>query len=203
MNETELKKIAEMMRQLDMTAGEAMKNGNLPDAILAYERMMDAEESFGLSKNAGRTRINLANLYLQLDRKEKALEHAQKAAEELAGAGALQDAINARLTQARCLCELDRAAEGVKEAEKAFRDCKTDAGRAEACLVLAECRRMAGDNWKARDAVDRAVRWFESCRDDVGLTRALSERIFLLEQSGQAAAAVADRSRLAIMHSDL
>ena len=44
MNETELKKIAEMMRQLDMTAGEAMKNGNLPDAILAYERMMDAEE---------------------------------------------------------------------------------------------------------------------------------------------------------------
>lgn len=203
MNEAEVKKIADMLRQMDMTAGDALGRGDLPGAILAYEQMMNAELAVGLEKNAARTELNLSNLYLQMDHKETALEYAGKATETFRRIGAAEDAINARLTSARCLSVLNRTAEGVKEAENALRDCKTDGLRGEACLVLSECRRLAGDRWKARDAVDRAVRWFESSNDCAGLSRALQARIFLLEQSGQVAAAASDRSRLAVLHSEL
>ncbi|MCF0137891.1 MAG: hypothetical protein HUJ66_05965 [Oscillospiraceae bacterium] len=203
MNEHELKQIAAMLKQMDYAAGDALRRNNLPGAILAYEQMMDAELAIGLEKNAGRTRINLANLYLQVNRNEKALEHARRASDALARFGAFEDVINARLTMARCLCALDRHADGIREAENALRDCRTDAVRGEAYLVLAECERLAGDRWKARNAADRAVRCFEGVNNQSGLARALYERISLLEQNGQSAAAAADRARLAIINSKL
>lgn len=203
MNETELKQLAAMLRRLDLTAGEAMRRGSLPDAILIYEQMLDAELGLGLEKNAGRTRINLANLYLQLNRNETALARAEQAFDGLRRCGAAADAIMARLTKARCLCALDRKAEGTCEAEAALRECRTDLARGEALLTLAECRRLAGERWKARDAVDRAVRYFESGHDQNGLARALSLRVEMLEQAGQSAAAAADRARIAALESRL
>jgi len=203
MNETEIKQLAAMLQKLDLTAGEAMRRGALPDAILVYEQMLDAELRLGLEKNAGRTRINLANLYLQVGRNETALERAGEAIDGLTRCGVADDAVVARLAKARCLCVLDRKHEGVREAETALRMCRTDLARGEAALTLAECRRLAEDRWKARDAVDRAVRYFESGGDLNGLARALSLRAAMLEQGGQSAAAAADRARLATIKSRL
>ncbi|MBO4695689.1 MAG: hypothetical protein J5643_00245 [Lachnospiraceae bacterium] len=203
MNETELKQIADNLKQMDYAAAEAMKEGNIPKAIAGYELMYDAELAVGLERNAGRTLLNLSNLYLEMNRKEKALERAEKAIESFKRCGAKDDVISGRLIVARCLALLEKKNESIAEVEEAIRSCRTDNQRGDAYLMLAECQRIAGDRWKARDAVDRSVRYFEYLHDDIGLVRALNERIFLMEQSGQAGAAAMDRSRLAVITSSL
>ncbi len=200
MDRNELERISQGLHDLDRAAALALSQGELEHAFLAYQTLCRTEDALGLRIEAGRTKMNLANLSMMLgrpDEAEGAVREALTIFTEEKQNGAVTET---RFLLARVLCAKGDGAAGLKEAEAALRLCKTDLQRGWGHLTILECARQKGDRMKARTAADRAVQYLAA--DPGGLEAALCARIALFESQRQYGPAAADKARLASLREE-
>lgn len=196
MKSEHIKKISDILLELDQRSAFALAEKRYDDAFEIYEEILKAERDLKLDRLIGHTLLNMANICMIKAMPEKALEYIDEAANMKELQADAKDRGNIQISRANCLFLLNRGEEAEKVLTKELMKNRDHliCGQIE-CILFSYYMRTE-KNTKARGAIDKAIQYFELDNNKEELKKAIICRIELMELSGQKQYAELDRRKL-------
>lgn len=196
MKSEHIKKIRDILLELDQRSAFALAEKRYDDAFEIYSEILKAQRDLKLHKLVGHTLLNMANICMLKAMPETALEYIDEAANMKELQTDSKDRGNIQISRANCLFQLNRGEEAEKLLTKELiknRD-HLVCGQIE-CMLFSYYMRTE-KRTKARGAIDKAIMYFERDNKKEELKKAIMCRIEFMELSGQKQYAQLDRRKL-------
>ena len=197
MNTDNLKRISDILHELDQRAGLAVADHNYDEALAIYQEILKAQGNLNLEKLCGHTMMNIANIYLLKEEYEKALVYVERASKLKTIQNDHKDSGNIQILRANISFLLQHLDEAEAILTREIKRNKNDSicGRME--LMLFSHYMRSNRKSKARTVVDNAIKHFQVAKDKEELRRALECRVTYFKCLGQEQYARLDEMEIA------